>query len=641
MLYSCNNEYYPGRAWIKLVVAQLCSLLMQNKNAIKYRRWIFFLVITLVYPAVIWQTWKWVKEDSLYDLSARGHSQLNLYVTHLKGQLEKYKFLPELLSTNKRLVDLLRKPGDSERADALSRYLETVNTIAGASDTYLMDRDGLTIAASNWQTERPFVGRNFSYRPYFREAIQGGLGRYFALGTTSRKRGYYFAFPVRHEGGILGAVVIKIDMTGVEEQWGGRREEVVVTDPDGIIFITTRPVWRFRSLIEPLSDSARERIVASKRYPQVELTSIPLFNQTELWTDTEKLVSLQGDHRKDNSDYRNHYLIQMREMPEAGWKVHLLTPLDIINNRLLIAISIATSVFTVVLLLGLFLRQRYKRRQERRLYEAKSRKALRHAHDQLEQRVEERTRELSREIEERRNTEMELRHTQDELIQSAKLAVIGEMSTGISHEMNQPLAAIRSYSDNAQRLLQSDRKSDVNWNLTQISQLTDRMAHISSQLKLFARKTDGELLNVSLSNAIDASCSILQPQFREMRTELITNLPQYTNVIANPVQLEQVLVNLFCNAMNAMEAQEDRWIKLHASTCGDNLCVTIHDNGPGIKAEHLEQIFDPFFTTRKTGLGLGLSISHRIIESMGGSLKAANNPEGGAIFTMELKQARA
>jgi two-component system C4-dicarboxylate transport sensor histidine kinase DctB len=613
---------------------------MPDKKAVIFRRWVFFLIILLVYPVMIWQIWQWVKDDSLNELSAGGHSQLNLYVTHLKGQLEKYKFLPELLSTNKRLVDLLQKPGDSERAEALNRYLETVNSIAGAADTYLMDQDGLTIAASNWQSERPFVGRNFSYRPYFRQAIQGGLGRYFALGTTSRKRGYYFAFPVRNEDDILGAVVIKIDMTSVEEQWGGRKEEIVVTDPDGIVFITTRPEWRFRSLIVPLSNTVRERVEASKRYPQIELKPSPLLQEIESRFDAEKLVRLQSQELKSTSDYSDHYLIQTRAMPEAGWHVHLLTPLDVINERLLIALGIATSVFTVVILLGLFVRQRYKRRKERNLYEAKAQEALRDAHDQLEQRVQDRTIELRREIEERRNTEAALRRTQDELIQAAKLAVIGQMSTGISHEINQPLAAIRSYSDNALRLMQCDRKSDVKWNLTQISELTEHMAHISSQLKLFARKTDGEVTKVSLSNAIDASCSILQPQFRKLQTELITDLPQDTNVMANPVQLEQVLVNLFCNAMNAMEKQEQGWIKLTAADCGENLCVTIHDNGSGIEPEHLEQIFDPFFTTRETGLGLGLSISHRIIEGMGGSLKAANHPEGGAIFTMELKKSQ-
>ena len=611
---------------------------MPDNKAITFRRWVFFLIILLVYPAMIWQTWQWVKEDSLLELSVQGRSQLNLYVTHLKGQLEKYKFLPELLSTNKRLVDLLQKPGDSERAEALNRYLETVNSIAGASDTYLMDRDGLTIAASNWQSERPFVGRNFSYRPYFRQAIQGGLGRYFALGTTSRKRGYYFAFPVRHEGNILGAVVIKIDMTSVEDQWSGRKEEIVVTDPDGIAFITTRPEWRFRSLIEPLNDSARERIVTSKRYPKIELAAAPLLRVTEPRHDGEKLVRLQKQELNSTSAYPGYYLIQSRAMPEAGWQVHLLTPLAVINERVLIAAGVATSIFTVVILFGLFLRQRYKRRKEKSLYEAKAQEALRDAHDQLEQRVQERTIELSREIEERRNTEVALRRTQDELIQAAKLAVIGQMSTGISHEINQPLAAIRSYSDNALRLLQNERTSDVKWNLTQISELTEHMAHISSQLKLFARKTDGQVVDVFLSNAIDASCSILQPQFRKTQTELITELSQDTQVRANPVQLEQVLVNLFCNAMNAMENQQQRWIKLTAVNCGENVCVTIHDNGPGIEPEHLAQIFDPFFTTRETGLGLGLSISHRIIEGMGGSLKAANHPAGGAVFTMELKR---
>ncbi|MES9930628.1 MAG: cache domain-containing protein, partial [Candidatus Thiodiazotropha sp. 6PDIVS] len=227
------------------------------------RKWIIVLLVAMIYLVMLLQVSSFVRARAQNETSLSGERQLNIYVNYLQAQLEKYEFLPELLSTNARLVELLKRPGDRERINALNRYLETINTITSASDTYLMDQEGLTIAASNWQSEKPFVGRNFSYRPYFKQAMQGQLGRYYALGTTSGRRGYYFAYPVRHDGGILGTVVIKIDLSNIEKQWQGRETEVIVTDPEGVIFITTRPRWRFQSL-SPLSDAERERIRESR-----------------------------------------------------------------------------------------------------------------------------------------------------------------------------------------------------------------------------------------------------------------------------------------------------------------------------------------------------------------------------------------
>ena len=181
------------------------------------RHTIISIFLVILYLVLMWQIWVWVKHQTIIKLADDGHSRINLYVTHLQGQLEKYKFLPELISTNQRLIKLLQDPANPQSIETLNQYLGTINSIANASDTYLMDAEGLTIAASNWQSERPFVGRNFSYRPYFQKAMQGELGRYFALGTTSKKRGYYFAYPVHHSGKILGAVVIKVDISRVEE----------------------------------------------------------------------------------------------------------------------------------------------------------------------------------------------------------------------------------------------------------------------------------------------------------------------------------------------------------------------------------------------------------------------------------------
>jgi two-component system C4-dicarboxylate transport sensor histidine kinase DctB len=609
--------------------------LLANRDASLSSKWGVTLLLAGLYGVLLWQSVEWVRERSLQELQLTGQRQLNIYVTHLKGQLEKYEFLPELLSTNKRLVELLKRPKDPERIDALNRYLETINTIASASDTYLMNRDGLTIAASNWQSERPFIGRNFSYRPYFQQAMQGRLGRYFALGSTSGIRGYYFAYPVRFAKEILGAVVIKVDLTTLEQQWRGRPEEVVVTDPEGVIFITTRPDWRYRSL-KPLTPSDKQRIDQSRRYAETEVIALNVLDQQTL-AGGERLLSLGPPPGLGHLNGDERYLVQQVAMPEAGWRVHLMTPLSQVKQRVLWSMMITSFAFGVLVLLGLVLQQRIRRRRERARYEAQANQSLREARDRLEQRVEERTVDLRQEMEERRRMEQALSQTRDELIQAAKLAMLGQMSASISHEINQPLAAIRSYTDNARQFLQQNRCDDVNWNLDQIAELIGNMTQISSQLKLFARKTDGQLAPVSLHNVIESSQRILLPQLKRTATEVrLPPLTQDVEVMADPVRLEQVLVNLIANAMNAMEQQQERWVDISMQTGQDRLRLTIRDNGPGISEAHLKRIFDPFFTTKESGLGLGLSISQHIVETMGGTLVARNSEQGGALFTLEL-----
>ncbi|MEJ2592881.1 MAG: ATP-binding protein [Candidatus Thiodiazotropha sp.] len=545
------------------------------------KKWIVTLLVAALYGLLLWQVAQLVRERTLDELRASGQHQLNIYVTHLKGQLEKYEFLPELLSTNTRLVELLKKPGDRERIDALNRYLETINTIADASDTYLMDRDGLTIAASNWQSARPFIGRNFSYRPYFQQAMQGHLGRYYALGTTSGKRGYYFAYPVRYQGEILGAVVIKVDLASLEQQWRGHREEVVVTDPEGVIFITTRPEWRFRSLY-PLSASDRRRIDESRRYANAKVEPLNILRREAL-AGGGRLITLGPTAGAGNPAGDKTYLVQQLSMPGAGWQVHLLTPLNLVTQRIGWALIIATFAFAALALTALVLQQRHRRRIERERYEAEANLSLREARDRLELRVEARTVDLRQEMAERRRMEQALRQTRDELIQAAKLAMLGQMSASISHEINQPLAAIRSYTDNARQYLMQDRCDDVAWNLDQIGELIDNMTQISSQLKLFARKTDGQRSPISLHNVIEASKRILLPQLRRTGTEVRVSSPSRdVEVMADPVRLEQVLVNLIGNAMNAMEQQAERWVAIDIESGLDRLRLTIRDNGPGI-----------------------------------------------------------
>lgn len=590
-------------------------------------------IIGLSLIILLWQTAYWTRLSALENLEENSSHQLSLYVSNLQGQLEKYKFLPEMLSTNDQLKRMLENPTDLDRIVALNRYLETINKVADASDTYLMDANGLTIAASNWNSERPFVGRNFAYRPYFQQAMKGELGRYYALGSTSNKRGYYFAYPVRAGKRILGAVVMKTELAPLEKSWSYFKEEFMVTDPDGVIFIATDKEWRFKTL-RPLKQEVRKRILESRRYLDAQV--VPL------GVDFGDQIGVEGTTVKMYTPKRVTYLMQEQQMPEAGWTVHILTDLRSVSVQVGRSLILAAFLFGALVLLVMAMVQRQIRLHDRARYE-------RRAKHLLEIRVKERTQDLTQtnlllthEIDERRRTEERLRQTQDELIQAAKMAALGQMSTGISHELNQPLAAIRSYADNARALLQRDRADDASWNMEQISELTDRMAKISSQLKVFARKTTGQIVSVSLQSVVDNSLKILAPRIKEAQTEIALRLPKdELLVLADMVQLEQVVVNLVDNALHAVESQDQRFVEITSSIEHESCRVTIRDNGMGIDEKNLPRVFDPFFTTKdeERGLGLGLSISFRIIEGMNGTLEAANHPSGGAVFTLQLPMA--
>lgn len=611
-------------------------MLTQSRNKRIAFLTVFFIVLLGVSLKVVSL---WTYNRGIISLKEQGNTRLDLYVNYLQGVLEKYQSLPELLAIDSNLVRALSTPHEKKRIETLNRYLETINKVSDTLDTYLMNRDGLTIAASNWQESRPFIGRNFSYRPYFKQAMNGKLGRYFALGVTSSKRGYYFAYPVRKNDEIIGAVAIKISIDSVEQKWALKGESFLVTDPDGVIFITTYPGWRYKTLV-PLSPDVLRRINESKRYP--ETTFDPVVKEVVQEDESSQFLTLH----KGGLDEPIRAVKQSRFMPQAGWNVHILTDIvDIKKNVFFINLIVASSLF-LTYILALLLLQRHYRLQELAIIEENAKKALTDANEQLETRVIERTHELTesndsliKEVLERKETEIKLKRTRKELIHAAKLAVLGQMSAGINHELNQPLAAIRCYTDNGKQFLTKGRYEDAMWNMEQIAELTERMAQIGVQLKLFSKKSSGQIVTVPLHGVVDGAMEILKPILKKAGVSIVISIaPPDLEIRGNNVLLQQVLVNLLTNAMHAMENQPIKKIELSCSIQKDRVLVAVEDTGTGITKDHLKKIFDPFYTTKKSGqgLGLGLTISDRIVRDFGGKIIYVPTATGARFeFTLE------
>ena len=579
-------------------------------------RWRSLAVLVLLLVPLLWPLQHLTERYYRGVLNEQNRQTLDLYVANLLGTLRRYEVLPPILADLPDVRSALQNPDQPARRTAANHLLSQIRQQTGADVIYLMAADGTTLAASNWAQEDSFVGRNFSYRPYFREAMQGRPGHFFGLGTTSGKRGYFFAAAIRDGEQILGAMVVKVDLDHTETLWGKRPEQLLVTDNYGVVILTSHAEWRFHATRE--LDNAERAAIADTQPYRIQ-SPPPLQLNTEAW------------------------LRQGQKLDEIGWTVSILTPRSQLDQPVRTTMAVGGStLLALILLLGLLM-QRRRHYLERIALDSQARQ-------QLELRVLERTLDLEhlnsrlkQEVLEREHAQQELVQAQDELVQASKLSALGTMSASISHELNQPLAAIRSYADNAGVLLDHQRDDDARANLKLISQLTERMASIIAHLRAFARRDHHAPESVALQPAIDDALAMLAKRRRAMEVELIRDLPDATLwVQAGETRLRQVLGNLLANALDALsEVPQPRRLWLSAELTANGVDLHLRDNGRGFSQEALQRAREPFFTTKTSaqGLGLGLAICDTLMRALGGELLLTNHPSGGAQLTLRLRAA--
>lgn len=577
--------------------------------AIRYRVLLIVLLIFAGLALSMYWAGRVAEQRTWTERSQEARGQLELYAQTIHTQVERFRSVPALLALDSDIRQLLENPGDRQLRNLLNQRLEQQNQAAGSSVLYLIDRQGDTLAASNWREWSSFVGSNYGFRPYFRDALTQDSGRYFAVGVTTGIPGYFLSSSVKNAAGeVIGVLVVKLELEDMQREWVGQSGILLITDALDIVILSNRPAWRFRYL-RPLSDEVRGRLVAARRYAEQNLQ--PLHSKSLQYIDEDsERREVQGP------DGRQVYFWQRLPMPEENWTLHLLQEPQLIATSVRSYRLAAAGVWMTLAFLLLYLAQRRKTRR----VEQRSRVELEHL-------VEARTREL--------------RTAQDGLVHAARMAALGQMSAALAHEINQPLTALRMQLASQRLLLDSGRSEAVREGLGQVEGLIERMAALTSHLKTFARKSPTGLpQRLRLDEVLEQALQLLGPRIRNEGVEVIRQLPPDAWVSGDAIRLEQVLINLLNNALDAMHGRTVRQLRIEARRDMGIWRLSVADSGGGIAPEHLVQVFEPFFTTKPVGqgLGLGLAVSYGIVRDLGGHLEVRNDAQG-AVFELQLPAA--
>ncbi|MER8449155.1 sensor histidine kinase [Mesorhizobium sp. M1428] len=597
------------------------------------RAWLLFAAVALlIVTAALYGAGLYGRTAEIETLAAQGRTDANLKVALLRAVLESPRALPLLLSADQQVRDALSQK-NAAAIDVLNRKLEGLVSGTKASVLYVIGTDGLAIASSNWREPISFVGNDYRFRDYFSGAMQAGTAEYFALGNVSKRPGLYISRRVGDAAAPLGVVVVKMEFDQLEADWREANRPAYVSDENGVVLITSVPSWRFMTTA-PLAAPEQAAIRDSQQFGDAPLVPLPIMHPQALSPD----VSIVHAVTPGGSDAE--YLSLSTPVPSTPWRLDYLIPVEgpiaaAVREMRLLALGV------VVPLLGLAAYLLWRRQSAQMRIAAEQAARI-----ELERRVVERTEDLSRardrlqaEISDHRSTEAKLQIVQQDLVQANRLAILGQVAAGVAHEINQPVATIRAYADNARTFLDRKQTGPAEENLGAIAALTERIGSITEELKAFARKGRTAAEPVELRGVIEGAVVLLRSRFAGRLDALAIDLPPPSlKVMGNRVRLEQVLINLFQNALEALDGRDDAHVQVSVEETADGVTVGVSDNGPGIPPGILKSLFTPFNTSKEKGLGLGLVISKDIVADYGGRIEVSSD-DSGTRFTIHLQTA--
>ncbi|MDX5381749.1 MAG: sensor histidine kinase [Rhodobacterales bacterium] len=523
----------------------------------------------------------------------RAELRLALYSGNLLSELRRNAIVPQLLARDPTLISALATRDYSLSTQRLISFVEEI----GAASLMLLDREGRTVAS----TDRNKLGSNFRAESYFVEALRANDTIFTAQRREAGSYQFSYSRRIIDKGQTLGVIVVEVDLQKFERAWAGISDAVLVTNSEGVIMLATEPRWRGLTEAEALAQQPPESAIQRAIQATADWTALP----ADAYLQGEAVIRMEG------------------RIPFRGWRIASFTAYTSVRERVNGVLALEIMGFAILLALAFYMASR-KNAVRLALFQRESAE-LRLLNARLQ-----------REIAEREKVQETLAVAEQTLAQSSKLAALGEMSAAVSHELNQPLAAMKTYLAGARLLLRRNRPEEALSSFQRIDDLIERMGAITRQLKSYARKSGDQLTPVNMSDALASALSMMEPQLKQRRIRITRALPDRpVMVMGDRVRIEQVMINLLRNAMDATQAVAEPEIDILLAA-GETATLTVRDNGEGIK--DLENLFEPFYTTKKPGegVGLGLAISSGIVNDLGGRLTARNASDGGAVFEVQL-----
>lgn len=563
---------------------------------------------------------RWASERALANAELGASQMARTQVGLLASELQKFRLLP-LVLTEYPDVRMVLEDAEPAAVARLNGKLELLSNRTDAAAIYVIDRNGLTLAASNWRLPTSFVGQVYGFRPYFQGALRSGAAELFALGTVSGRPGLFIARRVESEGRILGVIVVKVEFDRLEAAWARQPGPTFVTDRHGIIIITSRPQWRFRST-RSLGPEEIAQIRSARQFGSQPLPPLGLV--------------ADGSALRVGSD-RDAGRLLPADVPTGleGGSLHYLRPLD--ADEAGAAATARAAILAALVLVLLALAWLYRAREKRQLQD-EARRALESEVALRTAELRETNERLTEQSREREHADQRYRSAREELAQANRLGSIGQITAGVAHEINQPVAAIRTFAENAGAFLDQGKSDRARSNLGLIVELTARIGAITAELRRFARRGAPAIDAVEIAPVIDGALLLIGDRVRAIGATVEREGEQEgIRVVADRVRLEQVVINLLQNALDALEGRPDPLIRISVAYA-DRVTVEIDDNGPGIPAAIADQLFTPFVTGKPDGLGLGLGIARDIAREFGGDLDLATSALGGTALCIVLRR---
>lgn len=609
------------------------------------RHWrisVFSVVALLLTAASGWHVYRMTFESMLEETRIQAHHRLESYASSLEREIDKYANFPYVVGLDALLREYLADTKNPHLKHRSNLFLEKLNRRVGSLALFLLDTSGEVVASSNWNKKDSFIGRDLSYRPYYQNVGIDRVERFYGIGTTNNEPGYFLATAVHEGDQIVGTAVVKVSLEQLEKSWFSAESPAILSEEHGVVVLSSVPSWKYATL-NSLDESTRHQIMISQQYNGLALAPLGMRVRREL-DEGSSIVTLPAVGRGESHLFSTDglFLTQTRMMSGTPWRLTVFS--DLKNAEDQAKIRATQAILVTGVLMGFVLVFMLRQAHMREILQA--REALQRANDELERKVVERTSDLyaanaklQQEVEERSRAEQILREAQDGLVQASKLAAIGQLSAGIAHELNQPLAALSTLSGNAVKFIARGEVGMASSNLERIGPLVERMGRITGQLKGFARKSSGEPRCVVLRKSVENALFLQEQRLLRGPVTVAIDFPEVElRVWCDPNRLEQVLVNLIGNALDAMEQVAEPRIDLSALEKDGMAQLLVRDYGTGLSETILAHLFEPFFTTKAPGLGLGLGlpISAGIVRDFGGELTAWNAPDGGAVFALTI-----